>query len=327
VNPPVVDRVAEYVTRITSMLRVAPDVQRADSIDAADVPGVVFSILTSREFCYLGRTRTEPYREQVERTLAQHVARGEPVRFYYDLGAGYHASIDPHTSGLVFNVGFSELCVLAQVASFCTCVGEVYAPGAVFVLAIDNVCGLVTNDIPLEQSEAYCAELRALIDQTGLGGSVTVLVESEAFAAADYALDRERLERDMAGLSPSPVDIDNVSRFLGRECDAMEAAERMARYRQAGELTEQRLEGVVRGVRMTQRATGGTLGFRPYPGGDSRTQVGELALSPGTKGLRPVLLTSRNAARFRCTRLTFPDLLPGAVRYITYAEPVEPASV
>ena len=309
------------------MLRSTPDAERAESVAPVDVPSVIFSILTSREFCYLGRTKTEPYREQVERTLATNVARGETVRFYYDLGAGYHASIDPHASGLVFNVGFSELCVLAQIASFCSCVADVYAPGATFVLVIDNVCGLVTNDIPLAQTEAYCAELRALIEQTGLRDSVSVLVESEAFAAADYVIDQDRLQRDMAGLSPSPIDIDNVSRFLGRECDAMEAAERMARYRQAGELTEQKLEGVVRGVRMTQRATGGTLGFRPYPGGDSRTQVGELALSPGTKGVRPVLLTSRNVARFRCTRLTFPDLLPAAVRDVAYAEPIDPASV
>jgi hypothetical protein len=103
----------------------------------------------------------------------------------------------------------------------------------------------------------------------------------------------------------------------------------MARYRQAGDLTERMLEGIVRGVRMTQRATGGTLGFRPFPGGDSRTQVGELALSPNPNGaLRPVLLTSRNVHRYRCTKMEFPRLLPPAVKYVTCAEPVEapPAS-
>ena len=309
------------------MLRVAHGEPGAEPVASVDIPAVIFSVLTSREFCYLGRTKTEPYRDQVERTLADDVGRGEPVRFYYDLGAGYHASVDPHTSGLVFSAGFSELCVLAQIASFCSRVGEIYAPGATFVLVIDNVCGLVTNDIPLERTTAYCGELRALIDETGLGDTVSVLVESEAFSAADYALDRERLQREAGALSPSPQDIENVSRFLGRECDALEAAERMARYRQAGEMTESRLEGVVRGVRMTQRATGGTLGFRPFPGGDSRTQVGEVAISPGTKGLRPILLTSRNVARFRCTRMHFADLLPATVPYVTYAEPIEQDSI
>ena len=110
-------------------------------------------------------------------------------------------------------------------------------------------------------------------------------------------------------------------------CDDAEAAERMARYRQAGEMTERRLNGVVRGVRMTQRATGGTIGFRPFPGGDSRTQVGEVAISPNTKGaLHAILLTSRNVDRDRCTRLRYPQLLPSTVRYVIYAEPIAAAS-
>jgi hypothetical protein len=74
---------------------------------------------------------------------------------------------------------------------------------------------------------------------------------------------------------------------------------------------------------MTQRATGGTLGFRPFPGGDSRTQVGEVAISPNEKGaLRPILLTSRNVGRFRCTQRQYPGLLPATIRYVTYAEPI-----
>jgi hypothetical protein len=318
------DRAGQYIARITSMLHVSPPARHPGDGDPAQIAGDIFAILTSREFCYLGRSKTEPYRDHTVATMSRDIERGEPVRFYYDIGAGYHASIEPEKSGLVFSVGFSELCVLAQVASFCNAVAEAYPPGAGFVLVIDNVCGLLTNDIPIEKSAGYCAELRALIHDAGVGSRVGVLVESEEFPLAAYAIDRDRLAAEAGAMNPSPMDVENVIRFLGRSCDATEAAERMARYRQAGELTERMLEGVVRGVRMTQRATGGTLGFRPFPGGDSRTQVGEVALAPNPNGaVRPFLLTSRNAHRYRCTRLEFPRLLPPAVKYVTFAEPID----
>jgi hypothetical protein len=293
------------------------------AVDADALAHDIFSILTSRDFCYLSRGKTEPYRENAVRSIAADVGAGVPVRFYYDIGAGYHASIDPENSGLVFSVGFSELCVLSQITSFCTRVSAIYPPGANFILVIDNVCGFLTNDIPLERTGAYCSALRALIDETGVGDRVSVLVEAEEFVVPSYVIDAQRLADDMAALHPTAEDIDNVSRFLGRTCGEDEARERMAKYRQAGELTEQHLEGVVRGVRMTQRATGGTLGFRPFPGGDSRTQVGEVAISPNAKGaLRPILLTTRNVGRYRCTRLHFPALLPSMIPHVTYADPV-----
>lgn len=326
-EPEMGDPVGEYIAKVVSRLRATPCAEHAAPGDPAVVSAAIFTILTSREFCYLSRSKTEPYRENVVGLLAGDIRRGEPVRFYYDLGAGYHASIHPEESGLVFTVGFSELCVLAQISSFCSRVTEVYTPGARFVLVIDNVCGLLTNDIPLEKTKAYCAELRSLIDETGVGDRVSVLVESEEFALSEYEIDRTRLAKDMTGLKASRADVENVSRFLGRQCDEAEAVERMARYSQAGEMTERRLERVIHGVHMTQRATGGTIGFRPFPGGDSRTQVGEVAIGPNTRGtLHPVLLTSRNVDQYRCTQLQYPQLLPATIRHVTYAEPIETAS-
>ena len=318
------DPVGEYIAKIMAKLEAVPSAQRAATEDPETLAGEIFTILTSREFCYLSRTRTAPYRDSTVDLLAGNIRGGEPVRFYYDLGAGYHASIEPEESGLVFGVGFSELCVLSQIGSFCNRVAGIYPPGARFVLVIDNVCGLMTNDIPLEETDVYCRELRRLIQETGVGDRVSVLVESEEFDLSGYAMDTARLEQDVAALTPSPEDLENVRRFLGRSCDDAEALERIARYRQAGEMTERHLEGVVRGVRMTQRATGGTLGFRPFPGGDSRTQVGEVAISPNAKGaLRPILLTSRNVGRYRRTQMRFPQLLPSTLRYVTYAEPID----
>ena len=323
-NRPHDQAVAAYIAeKITSRLEAVPPAAQAAIAEPEALAGEIFSILTSREFCYLSRTRTAPYRDGAVALLGADIRRGEPVRFYYDIGAGYHASIHPEKSGLVFQPGFSELCVLAQISAFCNRVAAIYPAGATFFLVIDNICGLMTNDIPLEQTNGYCTDLRRLIAETGVGNRIDLLVESEQFDVATYPMDRARLAKDMAALDPSDNDIENVHRFLGRTCDAAEAHERIARYLQAGEMTEEHLAGVVRGVRMTQRATGATLGFRPFPGGDSRTQVGEVAISPKPDGnLRCVLLTSRNVGHYRCTQLAFPRLLPATVPHVTYAEPV-----
>jgi len=57
---------------------------------------------------------------------------------------------------------------------------------------------------------------------------------------------------------------------------------------------------------MTQRATPQTFPFRPYPGGDSRIQCGELALFVNEEGnCKPALVTTDN---FECWRLFEMDL-------------------
>lgn len=319
-----IESVAAYVAALLSRLRAVPHEHPAGSREPEALAGEIFSILTDREFSCLSRARTARYRDTVTGMLAENIRAGEPLRFYYDLGAGYHASIRPDEPGLVFDVGFAELCVLAQIASFCRRVAERYPHGAAFTLVIDNVCGLMTNDVPIERTAAYCAILRRLVAETGMADRVSLLVESEEFALDEYEIDRARLAADTGALRPTRKDVENVRRFLGRRCDDAEAVDRIARYRQAAEITERRLAEVVRGVRMTQRATGSTLGFRPFPGGDSRTQVGEVALGPNAKGtLRPLLLTSRNIGRYRCTQVRDTELLPAAVPHVTYAEPLE----
>jgi len=291
-----------------------------DTVPAADA--AIFDLLTSRRFCYLGRKRTAPYRDETLALMRHDMERGEPVRFYYDIGPGYHASTRPGKSDLVFDVGLSELYQLHQVVQFCNRVAELYPPGARFSLVIDNLCAVATNDIPVENTSAYVERLRALMRETGAEDLVNLVVESEAFEWSEY----EGLLADVAAQAPpdslSEADLDNVVRFLGRSCDTTEAGDRIERYRRAGIVTESLLERVVHGVRMTQRATGGTLGFRPFPGGDQRTQCGEVALTRRSKGgLKPVLLTSRNIDGYDCVSVDSPDVLPASVPRMTWADP------
>lgn len=301
-----------------------PDPADAAPVEDRDaLADAIFDLVTSREFCYLSRTRTAPYRDVTVELLRRRISTGEPFRFFYDIGPGYHASVRPHQEGLSFEVGLSELLILFQISSLCRRVAALYPPGAHFWLVIDNLCGLRTNDVPVELTEGYCARLRALVAEAGMGDRVDLVVESEEFELQEYDARLAELEPGPLDPAPSPEAVENVERFLGRPCTPAEAAERIERYRRTGAVTDYLLDRLVRGVHMTQRATGATLGFRPFPGGDSRTQCGEVALGRNGKGrLRPFLLTSRNVDSCELVRLGYPDLLPSPIRHVTYAEPV-----
>jgi hypothetical protein len=248
---------------------------------------------------------------------------GEPVSFWYDVGPGYHASLRPGEVDLSFDIGLAELLILFQIASFCHRVAELYPPGARFSLVVDNLCALRTNDIPVARTEEYCLRFRGLIRELELDDRVGMTVESEEFDLGEY-------DDVLAGVQPQPLaaplsgdDLENVERFLGRPCSLAEAAERADRYRRTGMVTEHLLRRVVRGVRMTQRASETTLGFRAFPGGDSRTQCGEVAIGRNTKGkLRPVLLTSRNVDDYDCVRVADLDDLSLPISHVTFAEKI-----
>lgn len=277
----------------------------------------VFDLLTSRPFSYLGRSKAAPYRPSVMPRIERDVAQGRPVRFHFDIGPGYHASTEPDHHGIRFDVGLAELLALRQVTLFQAAVRAVYPPGVRFALVIDNLCGLYTNDVPLAHSEGYVRRLRALMERLGVSDTIDLLVESEAFTVDAY----ERLWR-ATPVEPPPADlsddaIENVARFLGRPCTRAEAAQRIEGYRRAGIVTETLLADVVDGVRLTQRATPGTLGFRSFPGGAQRMQVGEIVLDvQRDASMRPLLLTSRNRAAYELARVATPEPLPDEVAHL-----------
>lgn len=284
-------------------------------------PYEIFELLTARRFSHLSRGAAQRYRERTITLLERSLAAGGPVPFWFDIGPGYHASLKPGDLPLTFNVGLAELMILHQVSAFHELFSELHHGGCRFTLVVDNLCALWTNDIPTVLTEGYTTQLRRLIAQQGLEDVVDVLVESEEFDVEEY----ERLFAETsAGILDGPIsesDLENVERFLGRPCDLVEAKERIARYLRAGCVTELLLERVVRGVRMTQRAGATTLGFRSFPGGDSRAQCGQVVITRNGGGkLKPLLLTSRNIDDYDCSDYEFPDLLPSQIEHVTYAE-------
>lgn len=302
----------------SSVPHVAPP-----AVDDATLAHEIFSVLTNRTFSYLGRSNAERYRDDVVTSLRKRMKTRGAFRFFYDIGPGYHATTRPGIFPLRYDVGLSELLILSQVNALCRRIAQLYEPGACFFLVIDNLCGLRTNDIPLELTEMYVLQLRRLIEDTRMSSIVALIVESEEFDLDEYDRLLARVEVRPPVTKPSPAEVDNVARFLGRPCTPAEAAERMERYRRTGSVTNQLLDRLVQGVHMTQRATGATLGFRPFPGGDQRTQAGELALRRSSKGrLRPLLLTSRNIHDYDCVRLELPGLLPAPMTHVTVASHV-----
>jgi len=288
-------------------------------VDLATVPERVFDVLTGRDFCYLSKARVATYREPVLELLAASVRRREPLGFYYDIGGGYHASIRPGSEAVSFDVGLAELFVLSQAAEFAARVSRLYPVGVRFTLVVDNLCALLVNDIPVARTLGYCAALRELIRSVGLNPLIDVLVESEHFSAAD--LEGARAATWSGQIALTRKQHENVARFLGRLCDEREAQDRTRRYTEVLDASDRLLAPLILGVHMTQRATNATICFRPFPGGDSRIQCGEVAMTMNSKPkLYPMLLTSGNVADHAYRRYRFPGLIPAVIPHVTYAE-------
>ncbi len=300
-----VEQLVATIRRLTERSS-APPAGELGSRHQAEVVGTIFDTLCRREFCYLSKARAVVYRRDIDEKLTRRVLAGEALRFYYDIGGGYHASLDPSRDALRFDVGFAELCVLRQIASFIWEIRAAYQPGAHFSLVVDNLCACLVNDIPTSRTSEYCAQLRALIVRLGLEQHVDVLVESERFDLDQYK------NRDVESIvvgdpRPTPREIENASRFVGRECGPHEAAQRIELYRLISQESERLIDSVIDGVHMTQRATEKTFGFRSFPGGAARIQTGLLGVMfQGAETLRPVLITSRTRgdyAHFRTVLL------------------------
>ena len=311
-------QLSNYMQTIMSSFTQHILVANPQEIDEKQTAADVFRIITGRNYSHLSRGKAGKYKDAIIRHIEQDVKSGKPATFFYDLGPGYHASLHPGQMETSFGIGLSELFALYQISEFSREVSEIYSNGAQFFIIIDNLCALATNDIPTEKTMQYCAELRSLIEETGTQQYIQLLVESELFEETDYP----RLELPVNTTGDqflTEEEIENVSRFVGRQCDMSEALARINIYGKASEVTENNLTSVVTGVRLTQRATENTLGFRSFPGGDSRIQTGEIAITHNKKGkLCPTLLTSRNIGEYDQYRFELPTGVPDSLQHLTY---------
>jgi hypothetical protein len=316
------DLIRAFLADVMAGLRNPSVGEESKPVSSDEVPAKVFDMLVRREFCYLSKGRASVYREGILSEVASAQREAKSLHFYYDIGGGYHASTQPGKDDVSFDIGLGELLLLRQVSSFVARIAGFHPIGVRVSLVIDNMCALMINDIPVERTLGYCKRLRTLIQSLDLDGFIDLLVESEHVSVSDFS----GSAADGAG-RPGPMMIltrkqhDNVERFLGRSCGEEEARERSARYETIIEASERLMTPLIRGIHMTQRATERTICFRSFPGGDSRIQCGEVALtSNGAGKLYPVLLTSSNIGAYSVRRYAASAVLASGIPHVTYAE-------
>jgi hypothetical protein len=297
---------------VTGYAPMAPAVAVVVSAGQATVAERVFDILCERRFSHLSRTQARRYRAATLAHLQADAAQQQPLRFFYDLGGGYHAGLRADFADLRFVPGLGELLALRQIRGFAHAVAAVYPPGVRFHLVIDDRCAAVANGIGQAQTAGYVARLRALLEALRMNAVVTLLVESETVPADVYQAAFDACPSPApAADEPSPATLENIRRFLGRACSPAQALAHLARYQRAQSVSERLLALRLNGVRLTQRATPNSLGFRAFPGGDSRLQSGEVVvLASARAGPRPLLVTSRNRAACALWPLAAAELPP-----------------
>ena len=284
----------------------------------------VLDILCSRRFTHLSQTQSLPYRESMQGQLKADLSARRALRFCYDLGGGYHASLEADFTGLRFAPGLGELLALRQILGFSRAIERLYPPGVHFRLVIDNLCAWKANDIALEHTEGYLAQLQALINDLGLHERIEILAESRVINADLYQASFDRLQPPLRTGTVSISDRENVSRFVGHACTEEQTRCYLERYQHAQAISEPLLARHLDGIRLTQRASAQGFGFRSFPGGDARLQSGEvdLLICQGSRP-KPMLLTTKNRQRYRRWALGPEDLpadwplAPGVVHVAT----------
>jgi len=281
-----------YLQGTMAAFREMPPVP-SQQVSIRDLPERIFKVLTTREYCYLSADRIASYKKDLERQISDAVATNRPIRFFYDIGGGFHSTLSAAEGPVSHEVGLGELLVLFQIRTFVSKVRQLYQPGATFTLVVDNLCAAMVNNLQVPGTIEYCTKLRELIVDTGLSGVVELLVESEQFTLANFAGAR-----------------------------AAGAADRARFQAEVAKISERLLSSRIDGIHVTQRASPTTICFRPFPGGDSRIQGGEVGLvADAAQKIRPVLLTSRNAAEYTIQRESPYTFLPRAIRHLTFAKP------
>jgi len=311
----------QYLETLFTEPGVTP-MARLTSTGMALLPDRLFETLASREFCALSLGRVAGCRDRVVAGVKRALHRVEPIHFYYDLGGGYATSFRSGAARPVSDVGLAELLLLHQVTQLSARVRQFYPVGIRFSLVIDNLSAFLVDDVPLSETALYCRSLRRLVDDLSLPTLIDLIVTSEYFSVSDFA---EAWPcgagvPDIAALMNRSQRIASGELVGGHDAAEGECACGVHTARQAAESL---LAPMIRGVRLTERATTGSLGFRPFPGGEATGERSEVVLTRGRRtALAPMQLTAANLADYRVERHGVAGILPSTVVEVGYAERV-----
>jgi len=249
--------------------------------------GDILSLILSREFNYQSRSQVAHLLPEVSEKLSRGMAAGEPLKFYLDLGGGYHAATMPdYSDGVSFGVSAAELLLIRQVMRFRQQMQHLYAPGILFHLLIDNGVAHVANGIAVKDTLNYCQRFESLITQLGAQDFIRIIPQTSL---------GEMMLGEIAVPDVIPQEQHhNVERFMGRAIPLQEACLRVGTYIAAEAAWERQVRALMEpdAIRFLQRADGHHLTFRPFPGGAARVQCGRIGFKLQDDSCTPVLVTT-----------------------------------
>lgn len=252
----------------------------------------ILGVLLRREFNYQSRCRVGHLLPQIANTIGPLVEANKPIQFFLSYNGGYHATTRPdYATPLGFGAAATELLLLYQIALLKRRLAAVYPPGMMFHIVLNNGVANYVNEIPIALTEAYGAQLQDMIVRLGGQDTVRVMLQSEL---GDF---RERMRDAPIDVPDSldPAAHKNIERFLGRPCTIGEACLRLARYAPAETQWWRQLREIIQaahGIRLLQVASDAFLSFRPFPGGATRSQTGQIGFRIGNGRIVPVLITT-----------------------------------
>ena len=287
-------RISAYLQLRTDEARAAfatvPSARLARTDEAVDA---IVSVLLHGEFNHQAKGRVSHLLPEVRRRIGVHAARGTPIQLFMSYNGGYHATTQPDlTEPLDFAASTAELLFLHMVARLKSRLLAVYPPGMTYHVVLNNGVAHYVNDIPVERTEGYARDLSAMIAALGGARDVSVLVQSRL---GDFA---QRMHGEAIPPAPSiePGMHRNIERFLGRPCSDAEARLRLGRYAPAEAAWWQELSAIIAaadGVRLLQVASPDFLSFRPFPGGATRAQTGQIGFRLLDGKVVPAMITTR----------------------------------
>jgi hypothetical protein len=273
------------------------------SNNAKEISLKIFRILSSREFTYFTRIKSEPYKEKVCKKIEDAYNDRQVLFFYFNLGGGYHARI---SNSLSFDPGLSEFLALFQIKKFLNKASLFYPFGINFKIIIDNRGAEFANNIPVAKTESFAAKLKKLIQKLGLENEIKLIIESKIISKSDFQKMISQFKKDTSH-SISDKDCLNANRFLNNTKESV-AEVCVKKYTEIKNVLKNlSIKLSDDGVLLTQRATQNSFPFRSFPGGDSKIQCGKVALL-FNKGiiLRPILITSTNIKNFNLIKINLP---------------------
>jgi len=252
-------------------------------------PESIFGVLSSRTYSFLSRQKAEPYKNLIISTIKRIISSKKPLKFYYTLGAGYHAKC-LNQDKPNHKVGLGEILCLYQIKRFLDEISCFYDK-VEFVVMFDNLCGELANNITREGVLLYQKKFNELVSKLGLEKQVKTVLESDFFSERDFNLEDKAIIPEITA-----KDYENIHRFLNKACDENEVAYVFARYKQINNISRKLMQSIaIEGVYLMQRNTLDAFCFRSFPGGDQKIQCGEMSLLIENDVVKkPLLITTTN---------------------------------